>query len=189
MIKRHFTTSRINILIVLFQRALLIAFSYVFLKGGKGYNLSKHVLTPVSNTENDSEARFNEAHARIHNVMRTMLGSMKRRFRCLMQLGFAQEGSLDKKSNIIKACSVLHNIAMKFSVPAAPAAGKLEHLHPGKQRSLSVESDPEALKARQEVINFRFSADFSSKDPLSKSVIEENVWAGRPCCPLNILTR
>lgn len=54
--------------------------------GGSGYNLSKHVLTPVLEPANEKESRFNQAHAKIYNVMRTTLGSTKRRFRCLMQL-------------------------------------------------------------------------------------------------------
>lgn len=129
----------------------------------------------MSKPANDNDVRFNEAHAKIHNVMRLTLGSMKRRFRCLMQLGFAQEGSLDKKSNIIKACSVLHNIAKKFSVPPPPVAGKIEHLHPGKQHSVAVEINAEALKARQELIDGNFSVVSSSQDPLSKGITEEDV--------------
>ncbi|TDG98248.1 hypothetical protein EPR50_G00214840 [Perca flavescens] len=146
-----------------------------WLIGGKGYHLSKHVLTPLSEPANDIEIRFNDAHMRIHNVMRTTLGSMKRRFRCLMQLGFAQEGSLDKKSNIIKTCSVLHNIAKKFSVPPPPVAGKIEPLHPGKQRAVPDEINPEAIKARQELINSIFSIAPSSKDTPSIGITEEDV--------------
>ncbi|KAK2820300.1 hypothetical protein Q5P01_023259 [Channa striata] len=148
--------------------------------GGKGYHLSKHVLTPVSEPGNDSEARFNEAHAKIYDVMRTTLGSMKRRFRCLMQLGFAQEGSLNNKSNIIKACCVLHNIAIKFSVPPPPIAGKIERLLPGKQHSAPVEVDPEAVKARQKLIKENFSAvcsgqDTSGSSSSSSSSADENL--------------
>ncbi|KAL6095128.1 uncharacterized protein ACO6RY_16390 [Pungitius sinensis] len=139
--------------------------------GGKGYHLSKHVMTPVSEPANDMEIRFNEAHAKIHDVIRTTLGSMKRRFRCLMQLGFAQECSLDKKADIIKACCVLHNIAKKFSVPAPPAAGKIEPLHPGNQNSVPFNVNPEALQARQELIQRYFS---NSKDPPSKANMGEN---------------
>ncbi|KAM6964598.1 putative nuclease HARBI1 [Tautogolabrus adspersus] len=141
---------------------------------GKGYNLSKHVLTPVAEPANDSETRFNEAHAKIQDVMRTMLGSMKRRFRCLNQLGFAQENSLDKKSNVIKACSVLHNIAKKFSVPPPPDAGNIEPLHPGKQRAES-EINPEALKARQKLISANFLNVSSSRNTTSKGFAEEDV--------------
>ncbi|KAM8837227.1 putative nuclease HARBI1 [Spinachia spinachia] len=137
--------------------------------GGKGYRLSKHVMTPVSEPANDTEVRFNEAHAKIHDVIRTTLGSMKRRFRCLMQLGFAQEGSLDKKGDIIKACSVLHNLAKKFSVPAPPAAGRIEPLHPGNQTAGPFSVDPEALQARQELIQRNFSVGSTSKAPPSKA--------------------
>lgn len=82
---------------------------------------------------------------------------------------------MDKKSNIIKACSVLHNIAKKFSVPPPPVAGKIEHLHPGKQHSVAVEINAEALKARQELIDGNFSVVSSSQDPLSKGITEEDV--------------
>lgn len=133
------------------------------------------MLTPVSEPANDSETRFNEAHAKIHSVMRTTLGTMKRRFRCLMQLGFAQEGSLNKKSNIIKACCVLHNIAKKFSVPPPPVAGKIEPLLPGKQHSVPVEINPEALKAREKLIEDTFSVVYSILDPLSNNSTEDNV--------------
>lgn len=137
-----------------FRDSVLTAFS---LKGGSGYRLSKHLLTPVSEPANDSERRFNEAHAKIHKIMKRTLGSMKRRFRCLMQLGFTQEGSLDKKSNIIKASCVLHNIAKKFSVPPPPTAGRIEALLPGKRHLVAAEMEPEALKARRKLIEVNFS--------------------------------
>jgi len=143
--------------------------------GGSGYNLSKHVLTPVLEPANEKESRFNQAHAKIYDVMWTTLGSTKRRFRCLMQLGFAQEGSLDKKSNIIKACSVLHNISKKFSVPPPPVVGKIEPLHPGKQHSVSVDINSEAQKARQELIHCNFSVASSRHDPLSDTITEEDL--------------
>uniref|UniRef100_A0A3Q3K5X6 Putative nuclease HARBI1 n=1 Tax=Monopterus albus TaxID=43700 RepID=A0A3Q3K5X6_MONAL len=134
--------------------------------GGKGYSLSKHVLTPVSEPANDMEKRFNEAHAKIYDIMRITLGSMKRRFRCLMQLGFAQENSLNKKSDIIKACSVLHNIAKKFSVPPPPVAGKIEPLYPGKPYSVPAEINLEALNARQNLIEEIFSVVSCSQDSI-----------------------
>ncbi|XP_008281520.1 putative nuclease HARBI1 [Stegastes partitus] len=145
-----------------------------WLIGGTGYHLTKHVLTPVSEPANDNEVRFNEAHAKIYSVMRSTLGSMKRRFKCLMQLGFAQEGSLNQKSNIIKACSVLHNIAKKFSVRPPPPAGKIEPLHAGKQPSVPTEINAEALKARQQVIDDYFSVVSSSQDTKSSNTTEED---------------
>lgn len=132
--------------------------------GGKGYRQSKHVLAPLSNPTSDSELRFNEAHAKVYEVIRTTLGTMKRRFKCLMQLGFAEEGSLNKKSNIIKSCCVLHNIAKKFSVTPPPAAGKIEPFNPVKQPLVPAEIHPEAQKARQELIDANFSVVSSSQD-------------------------
>lgn len=90
-----------------------------------------------------------------------------------MQLGYAQEGSLDKKSNIIKACSVLHNISKKFSVPPPPVAGKIEPLHPGKKPFVPVEINNEALKARQELIDGNFSVAASSEDTPSADITED----------------
>lgn len=90
-----------------------------------------------------------------------------------MQLGYAQEGSLDKKSNIIKACSVLHNISKKFSVPPPPVAGKIEPLHPGKKPLVPVEINNEALKARQELIDGNFSVAASSEDTPSADITED----------------
>ncbi|XP_058476431.1 putative nuclease HARBI1 [Solea solea] len=144
-----------------------------WLVGGKGYHLSSHILTPLSDPVSDGEIRFNVAHEKILDIMRTTLGSMKRRFRCLMQLGFAQEATLHRKCNIIKACSVLHNIAKKFSVPPPPAAGKIEPLHPGKQHSVPVEICPEAVKARQKIIDEVFSSGSSSQEPPGDNITEE----------------
>lgn len=143
--------------------------------GGRSYLLSKHVLTPVSEPADEKEIRFNEAHAKIHHVMQATICSMKRRFRCLMQLGFAQQGSLDKKSNIIKACSVLHNIAKKFSIPPPPNGDKIEPLLRGKQLCMSKEISPEALKARQEVIDKHFAISASEQDRMSDSITEEEM--------------
>ncbi|XP_068162060.1 putative nuclease HARBI1 [Antennarius striatus] len=140
--------------------------------GGNGYNLSKHVLTPVAEPANDKEIRFNEAHAKIYSIMRTTLGSMKRRFRCLMQLGFAQEASLSKQSNIIKTCCVLHNIAKKFSVPSLPADLKIEHLDPEKQRRGRIPTDPEAIQARQELIDGKLSLGSSNEDAQTEGIRE-----------------
>ncbi|XP_019938710.1 putative nuclease HARBI1 [Paralichthys olivaceus] len=141
--------------------------------GGRGYHLSKNVLPPLAAPATDSENRFNEAHAKILNVMRKTLGSMKRRFRCLMQLGFAKEATLNKKSNIIKTCCVLHNIAMKFSVPPPPAAGKIEPLHQGRQLAATGEVNTEVLQARQKVIESSFSLPSSSSDPPGDNPTEE----------------
>uniref|UniRef100_A0A3P9JAQ6 Phosphatidylinositol glycan anchor biosynthesis, class P n=1 Tax=Oryzias latipes TaxID=8090 RepID=A0A3P9JAQ6_ORYLA len=122
---------------------------------GSGYLLGKHILTAVAKPETNEEVLFNEAHAKMLSVMQETLDLLKRRFRCLMQLGFTEEGSLNKKLNTIKACSVLHNIALKFSVPPPARAGKAESLYSGKQ--LTAETSSDALMARKELIKKNFS--------------------------------
>lgn len=118
------------------------------------------MLTPVSEPTSDEETRFNQALDKMLYVMRTTLASMMSRFRCLRQLGFAEESSLDKKGNIIKACCVLHNIAKKFSVPLPPESGEEEPLHLVTQyQGEARESNPAALKARQELIGSKFSEE------------------------------
>lgn len=146
-----------------------------WLVGGKGYQLSKHVLTPVPEPANDGEVRFNESHTKAQRVMQKMLSCMKRRFRCLQQLGFAEESSLNKKSNIIKTCSVLHNIAKKFSVPLPLTVGNSELPYPGKPFLAPVEIDPEVLKARQELIDTNFSAPTNSQDSSGSNNLKETV--------------
>ncbi|KAF7204532.1 putative nuclease HARBI1 [Nothobranchius furzeri] len=139
--------------------------------GGKGYHLSKHVLTPVLEPSTDGDIRFNKAHAKIHNVMEVTIGSMKRRFKCLMQLGFADETSLNTKANIIKACCMLHNIAKKFSVPLPGnnTAAVHETPYPGKQHLSPVEVSTEALEVRRQLIEKNFSVA-KHPDPVETSV-------------------
>ncbi|RVE59593.1 hypothetical protein OJAV_G00190010 [Oryzias javanicus] len=126
-----------------------------WLIAGPGYHLGNHILTAVTKPETIEEVLFNEAHAKMLNVMKQTVDLLKRRFMCLLQLGFTEEGSLNKKLNIIKACSVLHNIALKFSVPPPTRAVKTEPLYSGKL--LAAETNVNALRARKELIQKNFS--------------------------------
>lgn len=143
-----------------------------WLIGGKGYVQSKHILTPVSDPTDEKDHRFNEAHAKILGIMWATLSCLMRRFKVLLQLGFAKTSSLDQKSNIIKACCVLHNIAKKFSVPSLPVG--TEPVYPGKQHSGTLEVSDEALSARQTLINKIFSAPSNSQDLENELETEED---------------
>lgn len=122
--------------------------------GGDGYDLSKRVLTPVPEPQDEAQKNFNAAHAKIHGVAESTLRSLKWRFRCLTQLGFEQH----KLTNIIKACCVLHNIAKKFSVPLPQGEDQFEDPQPRNPRSDSAGICPDVLRARQELIDYHFSA-------------------------------
>ncbi|KAJ0015902.1 hypothetical protein NQD34_014192 [Periophthalmus magnuspinnatus] len=143
-----------------------------WLIAGKGYLQSKHVLTSVTDPSNEPEVRFNEAHAKILGIMWATLSCLMRRFKVLLQLGFAKENCLDQKANIIRACCVLHNIAKKFSVPSLPVGS--EPVYPGKQHSGTLEVSNEALNARQALINRVFSAP-SSNDAQTELRTEKEV--------------
>lgn len=127
-----------------------------WLIGGKGYNLSKHVLTSVSIPGEIPDCRFNEAHAKIHSVIQYTLNSLKLRFKCLMQLGAAQQDCLDKQADIIMACCVLHNIAIKFSVPSLPLPDILEPVDLGAQYQRTMTNTSEGVEAREQLIRKYF---------------------------------
>ncbi|XP_010903012.1 putative nuclease HARBI1 isoform X2 [Esox lucius] len=124
---------------------------------GKGYTLSRHLLTAVSPVREKADRRFNAAHSMIYSVFQRTITSLKRRFRCLANLGHVQQNSLDKKAEIIKACCVLHNIAKKFSVPALGDI-TLEPIHPANNHQVPVVEVPSyAEKARAAIIGIYFS--------------------------------
>lgn len=127
-----------------------------WLIGGKGYTLSQHVLTAVSIPGGTPDCRFNEAHAKMYNVIQHALNSLKIRFKCLMQLGTAQQDCLDKQADIIMACCVLHNIAKKFSVPSLPLPDILETVDLGAQYQRTMTNGSEEVKAREQLIRMYF---------------------------------
>ena len=70
------------------------------------------------------------AHGRARAALSRTLGRLKRRFRVLQLLGSVDE-RLDGKQRVIEACCVLHNLAIQFSVPAAPGTAR-DLQHPAK---------------------------------------------------------
>lgn len=127
-----------------------------WLIAGKGYNLSQHVLTSVSIPGGIPDCRFNEAHAKIHSVIQYTLNSLKIRFKCLMQLGAAQQDCLDKQADIIMACCVLHNIAKKFSVPSLRLPDVLEPVDLRAPYQRTMINTSEGVEARQQLIRKYF---------------------------------
>ncbi|KAJ7984560.1 hypothetical protein DPEC_G00356060 [Dallia pectoralis] len=124
---------------------------------GKGYTLSKHLLTVVSPVKEKSDLRFNAAHSMIYSALQRTMTSVKGRFRCLANLGHVQQNSLDRKAEIIMACCVLHNIAKKFSVPTLSDV-MLEPMHPAIYHQVPAAEVPSsAEKSRAAMIDMYFS--------------------------------
>ncbi|KAJ1088069.1 hypothetical protein NDU88_001228 [Pleurodeles waltl] len=89
----------------------------VWLIGYSGYPNLSWLLTPVRNPRTRAEARYNEAHGRTRRVIEGTFGLLKARFRCLHMTGGSLFYSPKKVCQIIVACCMLHNLALRRQVP------------------------------------------------------------------------
>ncbi|KAJ1153354.1 hypothetical protein NDU88_006115 [Pleurodeles waltl] len=89
----------------------------VWLLGVSGYPNLSWLLTPVRNPRTRAEERYNEAHGQTRRVIERTFGLLKARFRCLHITGGSLFYSPKKVCDIIIACSMLHNLALRRQVP------------------------------------------------------------------------
>ncbi|KAJ1161428.1 hypothetical protein NDU88_001914 [Pleurodeles waltl] len=88
-----------------------------FLASDSGYPNLSWLLTPVRNPRTRAEERYNEAHGRTRRVIERTFGLLKARFRCLYMTGGSLFYSPKKVCQIIVACCMLHNLALRQQVP------------------------------------------------------------------------
>lgn len=84
--------------------------------GDAGYNLEPWLMTPITDApEGSAEARYTQCHTSTRNCVERMFGVLKNVWRCLLShcvLHF----ELVMASNIITACTVLHNIRLRYNL-------------------------------------------------------------------------
>ncbi|KAJ1204129.1 hypothetical protein NDU88_007910 [Pleurodeles waltl] len=89
----------------------------VWLIGDSGYPNLSWLLTPVTNPRTRAEECYNEAHGRTRRIIERTFGLLKARFRCLHMIGGSLFYSPKKVCQIIVACCMLHNLALRRQVP------------------------------------------------------------------------
>ncbi|KAJ1170905.1 hypothetical protein NDU88_002776 [Pleurodeles waltl] len=85
--------------------------------GDSGYPNLSWLLSPVRNARTMAEECYNEAHGRTRRIIEQTFGLVKARFRCLHLTGGPLCYSPKKVCQIIMACCMLHNLALRRHVP------------------------------------------------------------------------
>ncbi|KAJ1137252.1 hypothetical protein NDU88_003665 [Pleurodeles waltl] len=85
--------------------------------GDSDYPNLSWLLTPVRNPRTRAEEGYNEAHGRTRRVIERTFGLLKAKFRCLHMTSGSLYYSPKKVCQIIVACYMLHNLALRRQVP------------------------------------------------------------------------
>ncbi|KAJ1192451.1 hypothetical protein NDU88_001758, partial [Pleurodeles waltl] len=82
-----------------------------------GYPNLLWLLTPARKARTRAEERYNEAPGRTRQISERTFGLLKAMFRCLHLTGGSLCYSPEKICQIVVACNMLHNLALRRHVP------------------------------------------------------------------------
>ncbi|XP_013882495.1 putative nuclease HARBI1 [Austrofundulus limnaeus] len=85
--------------------------------GDRGYALASWLMTPLTIPQTRQECLYNQLHTRTRAVVERTIGVLKARWMCLDTAGGKLLYTSEKACQIILACCILHNIAVKEGVP------------------------------------------------------------------------
>ncbi|KAJ1134894.1 hypothetical protein NDU88_001340 [Pleurodeles waltl] len=126
--------------------------------GDSGYPNLSWLLIPVRNPRTRAEERYNEAHGRTRRVIERTFGLVKARFRCHHMTGGSLYYSPKKVCQIIVACCMLHNLALRrqvaFLQEDGPESGLVAAVEPVD--SEEEEAEEEDIDNRNNVIQQYF---------------------------------
>ncbi|KAJ1120390.1 hypothetical protein NDU88_008560 [Pleurodeles waltl] len=97
--------------------AQLPHFPLSLVTGDSGYPNLSWLLTPVRNPRTRADERYTKAHGRTRRIIERTFGLLKARFWCLHLTGGSLYYSPKKVCQIIVACCMLHNMALRRQVP------------------------------------------------------------------------
>lgn len=94
--------------------------AHFILSGDNGYALKPWLLTPFINPQNAQQVHFNVVHSRTRSIVERCIGLLKGRWLCLDATGGRLLYQPVKVCKIVRACAVLHNMAVRNAVPFPP---------------------------------------------------------------------
>uniref|UniRef100_A0A8C9Z1S6 Putative nuclease HARBI1 n=1 Tax=Sander lucioperca TaxID=283035 RepID=A0A8C9Z1S6_SANLU len=119
-----------------------------WLLGDSGYPLRRWLLTPFLYPQSAEEMRYNEVHSRARSVVE----------RAIITSGGRLLYHPAKVCAIIRACGVLHNMALRTGIPLPPDLPPPQHCDPDLQPPARQEASQQGARIRGDVIEHFFPA-------------------------------